>query len=81
VGFVPGYAEIGIWGAVILTVLRLIQGIGVGGELGGAVCRSAPSPQPSPREGPAPLGERARACRWAHLRCARGEPAPDPIRG
>src|SRR6266851_3214294 len=37
VGFVPGYAEIGIWGAVILTVLRLIQGIGVGGEWGGAV--------------------------------------------
>src|SRR3954471_10627455 len=36
VGFVPGYASIGIWGAVILTVLRLIQGIGVGGEWGGA---------------------------------------------
>src|SRR5205085_2378716 len=36
VGFVPGYAEIGIWGAVILTLLRLIQGIGVGGEWGGA---------------------------------------------
>src|SRR5438128_9885173 len=30
VGFVPGYDSIGIWGAVILTVLRLIQGIGVG---------------------------------------------------
>src|SRR6266851_119354 len=39
VGFVPGYAEIGIWGAVILTVLRLIQGIG-GGEWGGAVLLS-----------------------------------------
>src|SRR5436190_7997478 len=35
-GFVPGYASIGIWGAVILTILRLIQGIGVGGEWGGA---------------------------------------------
>src|ERR1700759_176900 len=32
VGFVPGYAQIGIWGAVILTVLRFVQGIGVGGE-------------------------------------------------
>jgi len=32
VGFVPGYTSIGIWGAVILTVLRFIQGIGVGGE-------------------------------------------------
>jgi MFS family permease len=37
VGLVPGYDSIGIWGAVILTVLRLIQGIGVGGEWGGSV--------------------------------------------
>jgi MFS family permease len=37
VGLVPGYATIGIWGAIILTVLRLIQGIGVGGEWGGSV--------------------------------------------
>ena len=36
VGFVPGYATIGIWGAVILTVVRFIQGIGIGGEWGGA---------------------------------------------
>jgi MFS family permease len=40
VGFVPGYAQIGIWGAVMLTLLRLIQGIGVGGEWGGAVLLS-----------------------------------------
>src|SRR5205807_4511189 len=31
------YASIGIWGAVLLTVLRMIQGIGVGGEWGGSV--------------------------------------------
>jgi MFS family permease len=37
VGLVPGYASIGIWGAIILTLLRLIQGIGVGGEWGGSV--------------------------------------------
>jgi len=37
VGLVPGYDTIGIWGAVILTVLRMIQGIGVGGEWGGSV--------------------------------------------
>src|SRR4029077_21020292 len=35
--FVPTYDSIGIWGAVILTVLRTIQGIGVGGEWGGSV--------------------------------------------
>src|SRR6201982_3707066 len=37
VGLVPTYASIGIWGAVLLTLLRLIQGIGVGGEWGGSV--------------------------------------------
>jgi metabolite-proton symporter len=37
IAFVPTYESIGIWGAVILTVLRMIQGIGVGGEWGGSV--------------------------------------------
>jgi len=37
VGLVPTYDRIGIWGAVLLTVIRLIQGIGVGGEWGGSV--------------------------------------------
>ena len=40
VAFVPTYASIGIWGAVILTVLRAVQGIGVGGEWGGSVLLS-----------------------------------------
>jgi MFS family permease len=37
VGLVPGYDTIGIWGGIILTVLRVVQGIGVGGEWGGSV--------------------------------------------
>src|SRR6202045_3914707 len=37
IAFVPTYSSIGIWGAVILTVLRVFQGIGVGGEWGGSV--------------------------------------------
>ena len=37
VGLVPPYASIGIMGGVLLTLLRLIQGIGVGGEWGGSV--------------------------------------------
>ncbi len=37
IAFVPTYGSIGIWGAVLLTVLRAIQGIGVGGEWGGSV--------------------------------------------
>ncbi len=37
IAFVPSYASIGIWGAVLLTILRVFQGIGVGGEWGGSV--------------------------------------------
>jgi metabolite-proton symporter len=37
IAFVPTYQSIGMWGAVLLTVLRMIQGIGVGGEWGGSV--------------------------------------------
>ena len=37
VAFVPTYASIGIWGAILLTILRALQGIGVGGEWGGSV--------------------------------------------
>src|SRR5437899_2059846 len=40
VAFVPTYATIGIWGAILLTLLRFIQGIGVGGEWGGSVLMS-----------------------------------------
>jgi len=40
VALVPTYASIGIWGAVLLTILRFIQGVGVGGEWGGSVLMS-----------------------------------------
>src|SRR5213078_2500298 len=40
VALVPTYASIGIWGAVVLTILRFIQGVGVGGEWGGSVLMS-----------------------------------------
>jgi len=40
VAFLPGYDRIGLWGAVILTILRALQGIGVGGEWGGSVLLS-----------------------------------------
>jgi metabolite-proton symporter len=41
IGLVPGYDAIGIWGAVLLTVGRVLQGIGVGGEWGGSVLLAA----------------------------------------
>lgn len=37
VALVPGYQSIGIWGGILLTALRFMQGIGVGGEWGGSV--------------------------------------------
>jgi MFS family permease len=40
VGLVPTYVQVGIWGTVILTVIRFIQGVGVGGEWGGSVLLS-----------------------------------------
>jgi metabolite-proton symporter len=40
VALVPTYESVGIWGAIILTVLRFVQGVGVGGEWGGSVLLS-----------------------------------------
>ena len=37
IGLVPGYDQIGIWGAVLLVLGRIMQGVGVGGEWGGSV--------------------------------------------
>jgi MFS family permease len=40
VALVPSYEQIGIWGAVLLIVLRFVQGVGVGGEWSGSVLLS-----------------------------------------
>jgi MFS family permease len=37
IGFVPSYASIGLLAAIILFLLRLIQGLCLGGEYGGAI--------------------------------------------
>lgn len=37
IGLLPTYDSIGVWAAVALLVLRIAQGLGVGGEWGGAV--------------------------------------------
>ena len=40
IGAVPTYDQIGLWAPVILIVLRIAQGIAIGGEWGGAVLLS-----------------------------------------
>ena len=45
VGLLPGYAQMGVWAAVLLVLLKLVQGFSTGGEYAGAttfVCEYAP---------------------------------------
>ncbi|WP_449220857.1 MFS transporter [Tistrella mobilis] len=37
IGLIPSYDSIGYWAAVLLTLMRICQGLAVGGEWGGAI--------------------------------------------
>jgi MHS family shikimate/dehydroshikimate transporter-like MFS transporter len=41
IGVLPTYAQIGIWAPVLLVLLRIVQGVAVGGEWGGAALMTA----------------------------------------
>lgn len=49
IGLLPTYDQIGIWAPILLLTLRLIQGIALGGEWGGAVLMSYEFAKPEER--------------------------------
>lgn len=55
VGLLPGFAAIGVWAAVLLTLARSVQGLSAGGEYAGAVTYVIEH---------APQGERSRHSSW-----------------
>jgi len=40
-GLMPTYAQIGIWSTVILVIIRMVQGLALGGEFGGGISITA----------------------------------------
>ncbi|TDU27988.1 metabolite-proton symporter [Panacagrimonas perspica] len=49
IGLLPTYEQIGIWAPILLVLLRVFQGIGVGGEWGGAVLMAVEYAPPNRR--------------------------------
>ena len=47
IGLLPTYDSIGVWAPILLVTMRLLQGIGLGGEWGGAVLMAV---EHSPRD-------------------------------
>ncbi|MEV0640958.1 MFS transporter [Streptomyces sp. NPDC050619] len=49
VGLVPTYAQIGAWAPALLVILRIVQGLAMGGEWGGAVSMAIEHAPPNRR--------------------------------
>lgn len=49
IGLLPDYAAIGVWAPILLVALRLLQGLAVGGEWGGAVLIASEHAEPKKR--------------------------------
>jgi len=49
IGLLPTYGTIGMWAAILLVALRFVQGLGLGGEWGGAVLMSMEHGDPARR--------------------------------
>jgi len=49
IGLLPTYAQIGVWAPILLVTLRVLQGIGIGGEYAGGVLIAAEFAPPKRR--------------------------------
>lgn len=49
IGILPTYAEIGIWAPVLLMVIRMLQGVSMGGNYGGSITFTTEHTDPSRR--------------------------------
>ncbi|WP_180735275.1 MFS transporter [Paraburkholderia sp. PGU19] len=58
IGLLPNYAAIGIWAPILLLTLRIIQGLALGGEWGGAVLMAVEH---------APAGKRGLYGSWVQI--------------
>jgi len=63
VGLLPTYAQAGIWAPVLLLTLRVLQGLGLGGEYGGAAIYVAEHASP---------GRKGRNTSWIQMTGAGG---------
>src|SRR5918998_5255911 len=69
IGLLPTYESIGLWAPVLLVVFRFCQGIGVGGEWGGAVLMAVEH---------APEGRRGFYGSWPQMGVPAGVPPRQP---
>ena len=58
IGMLPTYATIGVWAPTLLVALRILQGLAVGGEYGGAVVMAVEH---------APAGRRGLGASWPQM--------------
>lgn len=49
IGLLPTYESIGVWAPILLVLLRFCQGLGIGGEWGGAVLMAVEHAPPGKR--------------------------------